>query len=82
VKIRTAQGRVDVEALAFLMNFENLVTSTTVGRLPALINTGKQRFKGFEIETDVQLPQHVTARATYSYHDARFTDFSQEFDGV
>jgi iron complex outermembrane receptor protein len=82
VKIRTAHGLLDIDAEAFLMNFENLVTAATVGGLPALINTGKQRFKGFEIAGDVQLAQHVAGRATYSYHDARFTEFSQEFDGV
>ncbi len=82
VKIRMAQARVDVEADVFLMNFNNLVTSTTVGGLPALMNTGKQRFKGIELATDFRLPQHVTGRVTYSYHDAKFTDYAAEFDGV
>ena len=48
VKVRTASGRVDVEASVFRMDFENLVTSTVVGGLPALINAGKTRFQGIE----------------------------------
>ena len=46
LKIRTLQGRFDVEASAFRMNFENLVTSTVVDNQPALINSGKTRYRG------------------------------------
>jgi iron complex outermembrane receptor protein len=75
-------GRVDVEASVFLMNFENLVTATIVDNLPALINSGKTRFKGFEVATDIRLPHDVFARATYSFHDGKFVDFLTEFGGV
>ena len=82
VKVRTLEGRVDAEVDAFVMNFENLVTATTVGGLPALINTGTQRFQGLELATDIRLPASLLGRASYSFHDAHFTEFAQVFDGV
>jgi outer membrane receptor protein involved in Fe transport len=82
LKVRTLEGRVDFEADAFVMNFANLVTATTVNGLPALMNTGTQRFQGLEVATDVRLPSSLLARASYSFHDAHFTDFAQTFDGV
>jgi outer membrane receptor protein involved in Fe transport len=80
MKIRTWQGRVAIEATTFLMNFSNLVIARTVNGLPSLTNAGTQRFKGFELGTAWYLPQNVTARTSYSFHDARFVDFIQEFD--
>jgi iron complex outermembrane receptor protein len=82
LKLRTMEGRVDVEASAFRMDFENLVTSTVVNNLPALINAGTTRFQGFEIASDLRLPNSVFARASFSYHDGKFVDFVQAFDGV
>ncbi len=80
VKIRTWQGRAGVEATAFLMDFANLVIARTVNGLPSLTNAGTERFKGFELGTAWYLPRNVTARASYSFHDAKFVDFSFEFD--
>jgi outer membrane receptor protein involved in Fe transport len=64
------------------MDFENLVTSTVVNNQPALINSGKTRFKGVELETDFQLLSALSARGTYSFHDGKFVDFIEAFDGV
>ncbi len=74
--------RVEVEASGFLMHFNNLVTPTNVNGVPALINAGRQRFQGFESEMTFLLRSDVIARATYSFHDATFTNFVQDFDGV
>ena len=82
VKVATMDGDFDFEASLFRMDFSNLVTVTIVNNLPALINSGKTRFKGFELASDVHLPNALTARATYSFHDGKFVDFEQEFDGV
>ena len=82
VKMRTMQGRVDIEASVFHMDFTNLVTATIINGLPALINSGKTRFKGFELASDVRLPRDMFARASYSYHDSKFVDFVQDFDGT
>ena len=82
IKGRFFDRRVDAQASAFLMDFSNLVTATTVNGLPALINSGTQQFKGFESGASLFLRSDVTARATYSFHDASFTDFVESFDGV
>jgi outer membrane receptor protein involved in Fe transport len=82
VKVRTLDGLVNVEASAFRMDFENLVTSAVVNNQPALINSGSTRFKGVELAADLRLAPATFARATYSFHDGRFVDFVQAFDGV
>ncbi|MFL5549399.1 MAG: TonB-dependent receptor [Gemmatimonadaceae bacterium] len=82
LKTRLLDGLLDVEASAFRMDFENLVTSTVVNNQPALINAGKTRFKGVELETELRLISALSARATYSFHDGKFVDFVQAFDGV
>lgn len=82
VKVRTMDGGVDFEASAFTMDLENMVTSTVVNNLPALMNTGHTRFQGFEFAMDARLAHAVFARASYSSHDAKFVDFVQAFDGV
>jgi len=64
------------------MDFKNLVTPISVGGLPALTNAGTQRFKGFESGVSLFMTKDVMANATYSYHDARFTDYVQDFGGV
>ena len=74
--------RLELEATGFFMDFSNLVTATSVHGVPALINAGESRFKGFETEGSVYLRSDVVARATYSFHDATFTDFVQDFGGV
>jgi outer membrane receptor protein involved in Fe transport len=80
VKVRAMDARVDVEASVFRMDFENLVTSTVVNNLPALINAGKTRFQGYELATDLRLPYDLLARASYSFHDGKFVDYVQAFD--
>jgi iron complex outermembrane receptor protein len=82
LKLRTIGGRLDVEASAFRMDFENLVTSTVINNQPALINSGKTRFKGVELEADLRLITALSGRATYSFHDGKFVDFVEAFDGV
>lgn len=82
IKVRALDGRVDLEASGFRMDFENLVTATIVNNLPALINSGRTRFKGVELEGEIRLPYSTLARATYSYHDGKFVDFVQDFGGV
>ena len=82
LKLRTMDGRWDAELSAFRMDFTNLVTATVINNLPALINAGETRFKGVEVATDFRLTDDVSARATYSWHDGKFVDFVQDFDGV
>ncbi len=79
LKIRS--GRLDVEASAFHMDFNNLVTAGMVNNLPVLLNSGVTRFTGFEIAADVSLTRDVHARATYSYHDGKYVDFRKDLEG-
>jgi TonB-dependent receptor-like protein len=82
VKTLSMGGRVAIDASVFRMNFTNLVTSRVIDGLPALINAGETRFQGFELTGEARGPHHLSGRATYSYHDGRFIDFVQVFDGV
>jgi len=77
-----AGGRFGWQASIFRMDFENLVTGTTIDGRPALINAGKQRFDGWEIEGRARLFGDLDLTASYAHHDARFRDFVQSFDGV
>ncbi len=82
LKAQAAGGRIDLEASAFRMDFQNLVTATIVDGLPSLQNSGSTRFQGFEVASELRLPHSVTGRMTYSFHDAKFVDFVTQFDGV
>jgi outer membrane receptor protein involved in Fe transport len=82
LKVRALDGRVDLEADVFRLDFSNLVTATLANGLPALQNSGETRFKGVELTSDWRLPRHVIGRLTYSFHDSRFVSFEQAFDGV
>lgn len=74
LKGRLADGRIDWEFSYFHMNFSNLVIPEDIGGLPGLANGGKERFKGAEIEGDWRVSPDFRVRATYAYHDARYTD--------
>jgi iron complex outermembrane receptor protein len=82
LKSRSCEGKLSLEISTFLMDFKNLVIAQTINGLPALTNAGQQRFKGIELAAAWRLTNHVSGRATYSFHDAKFTDFIAEFDGV
>src|SRR5207237_7218254 len=79
MKIRGAEGRIDVEASGFRLDFENLVTSTVVAGLPSLQTTGSTRFQGLEVAADARAPHNVSGRLSYSFHDGTFVDFVQAF---
>jgi iron complex outermembrane recepter protein len=80
LKARLLNHRVELEASGFYMDFANLVVATEVGGLPALTNAGTERFAGLESGVELFLPKNMIARGNYSYHDAIFTNFTQEFD--
>lgn len=82
VKSRVAGGAVEMEASLFQMDFDNLVVSQSSNGLPTLVNAGKERFRGAELEADWRIRGDLLCRAAYSLHDARFRDFVTEFGGV
>ena len=45
-------------------------------------NAGSERFNGVEYEGDFLVRPESRIEFGYSYHDARFRDFVQAFDGV
>ncbi|HZI93191.1 MAG TPA: TonB-dependent receptor [Patescibacteria group bacterium] len=82
LKNRLADGRLEVEAAFFQMDFENLVVTQSVMGLPALVNGGRQRFRGAEVDADWRIHKDLRWRTSYSLHDARFRDFVTDFGGV
>lgn len=80
-----AKGRMNDARLTwtvslFQMDFRNLVTAASVGGTPILQNTGRERFKGGELEVECLWAPSLRTQFGYSYHDSRFRDFVQEFD--
>ncbi len=82
IKSRLLEGRLDLELSAFRMDFRNLVVSQSQGGLPVLVNAGTERFQGLELSADYRLRSTWTLRGAYSYHDSRFRDYVQDFDGT
>lgn len=74
--------RFDFEVSAFRMDFKNLVVSTVVDGNPALVNAGTERFDGVELEIGCELAAHWRGSMTGAWHDAKFRDYVQSFDGV
>lgn len=72
-----ADGRFDWELSYFHMNFDNLVIPENIGGLPGLANGGRERFKGAELEGDYHVTQDLRLRATWAWHDARFSDYAR-----
>jgi outer membrane receptor protein involved in Fe transport len=82
LRSRLANGRLELQASGFWMDFRNLVIATAIGGVPALRNSGKNRFKGVEAELEWQAMDHLVVRGAYALHDARFRDSVQVFGGV
>jgi len=79
MKGRFYNGRMEAEASGFYMHFNNLVMSAEQNGVPILINAGQERFAGFESMLALYLPKNFLMRATYSFHNAIFINFEQDF---
>ncbi|MEO5558638.1 MAG: TonB-dependent receptor [Dokdonella sp.] len=82
VKGRHLDGRFEWDLSVFRMDFRNLVVSQSIDGLPGLTNAGNERFKGAEAEARWTLAEGLSVVGTYAYHDARFADYEQDFDGT
>lgn len=82
VKGRSLGGKLSWDASAFQMDFSNLVIATLTNGHPSLANAGHERFRGAETEADYGFSDAVHWRIGYSYHDARFRDYAQDFGGT
>ncbi|MEO8926865.1 MAG: TonB-dependent receptor, partial [Caulobacteraceae bacterium] len=76
VKGRLAGGRLDYEAGLFLLDFKNLVVSTTDAAGDHILqNAGGERLKGIEAEAHFHITPDLALAASASWHDARFTHY-------
>lgn len=75
-------GRLTWGVTAFRMDFDNLVVAQSVDGRPALVNAGEERFDGVELEGAWRPLTGLAVQATYAWHDPRFRDYEQAFDGV
>jgi iron complex outermembrane receptor protein len=83
LKSRLSGGRFEWELTGFQMDFENLVVSqANEDGLPELVNAGSERFKGVELDLRGRLRSDLWWQGTYAWHDAKFRDYVQDFDGV
>ena len=82
IKGRHLDGHFEWDLSVFDMNFHNLVVSQEVDGLPALTNAGNEKFKGAEAEARWNFAEGFSVVGTYAYHDARFANYVQDFDGV
>src|SRR5579862_5031239 len=82
VKAHALNGRLDAEANVFRMDLHNLVSPASIAGLPGLEGSGKTMFQGFDASASATLPAFMTARATYSFHDGRYADFTSTINGV
>ncbi|MDE2148962.1 MAG: TonB-dependent receptor [Gammaproteobacteria bacterium] len=83
VKGRLAGGRLDYEAEAFFLHFNNLVVSATdAGGNPLLENAGSELLRGIELSARYRLYRNLQLAANYSYHLARYGRFISLADGT
>ncbi len=81
-KSRLLDGRLDVDASLFRMDFHNgLAYSQDASGQFGPTNSGVSRFQGFEIETRYQIRGDWQIAAHYANHDARYLTYTGG-DGV
>jgi len=77
LKTQLWDGRFDLDASVFQMDFKNGLTYAPDGTGSfARANAGESRFKGFEVETTYELLPELRLSAHYANHDARFTSYT------
>ena len=81
VGARTAllNRRLELELEAFSMDVKGIVVADATGGLQ---NGGDQRLRGAELEARGRIVEAFWARFAWSFHDAKFLDFVQDFGGV
>jgi iron complex outermembrane receptor protein len=77
LKGRFLDSKFDWEVSIFRLNFSNLVVAQTdpVTGNPEFVNAGNERFQGAEFEADYMLLPDLRVQGTYSYHDAKYTQY-------
>ncbi|MCK9386382.1 MAG: TonB-dependent receptor [Nevskia sp.] len=82
LKGKALDGRLEWDTSAFLLNFKNLVVTGN----GVTENAGAERFQGGEVELRFRpfkqgVLQNYQVLASYSYHDSRFRNYTQDFGG-
>jgi iron complex outermembrane receptor protein len=76
LKGRLADGRLTYDASLFLLDFKNLVVTTTDDAGDQIFqNAGGERLKGVELEGQWRVTRDLSIAAAMSWHDARFTRY-------
>jgi len=79
LKARALDGQLAVDVSGFQMDFTNMVVSILgPSGGPELVNAGRERFKGWEVQLTAA-PQRVSGLSFsggYAWHDPRFVNFT------
>lgn len=78
-KGRLGDDRLEWQVSGFRMNFNNIVVPQAIDGVPTLVNAGKVRFEGAEVELSYRITPALRVQATFARHEARFRDFVQLF---
>ncbi len=82
LKTNLLDGRFDLDASLFQMDFKNGLTYANDGAGNyARANGGETRFKGFEVEATYELLADLRLSGHYASHDARFVSYTLD-DGT
>jgi len=83
LKARILDGRGAINAAAFTGNYDDMqrLLAKLVGGTPVtvVINAGRARVSGVELEGDVQAAGPLTLQGTIGYTDARYLQFTDTF---
>nr|WP_321360377.1 TonB-dependent receptor [uncultured Hyphomonas sp.] len=74
-KMFLADGRVSLNAAAFLMKFDNLQTASYDGTRFIIGNAASAEVKGIELESQWLATDNLTFNASVAYTDAKFDEF-------
>ncbi|GAC1629630.1 MAG: hypothetical protein NVS9B10_21070 [Nevskia sp.] len=81
IKADGDDGRLSADLAAFLVNFRNQPVIAERNGLATLVNGGRQRYLGVELELAYQILPFLAVNANASYSDARYRDFETEVEG-
>jgi iron complex outermembrane receptor protein len=74
--------RLELELDVFRMDLKEIVVAEDVGGIPGLENGGDERLQGAELEARGRIVDGLWGRFAWSFHNAEFLDFVQDFGGV